>query len=242
MTAPPRSRGDGGRGDGGLKACRRTGPRLATLWSRQGGGDGLSHRVLRRVRPGAPLESRIRSAQANLGGQIAKLDSIHAKLQRSHDRLFARIVDAKKAGNEALAAGLSSELAQQRKVLHTVHSAKLAMEQVQIRLSTMSELGDVVVALSPCMSVLKDVGGSLGGVMPAANDSMQDLSRVLGDVLAGSSVGGGELVSPAGGDSAEASAILEEAHSVIEGRARTSLPDPPASLKNDVMQRRQSYA
>ena len=69
-----------------------------------------------------------------------------------------------------------------------ITGAKLAMEQIQIRLNTMSELGDVVVTLSPCMSVIKGLGTSLNGLMPEADSSMADLSNILGDIMAGSSV------------------------------------------------------
>ena len=64
-----------------------------------------------------------------------------------------------------------------------VSNAKLSMEQINIRLNTVSELGDVVVTLSPCMSVIKGLGVSLGGIMPQANSSMQDLSKILGDCV-----------------------------------------------------------
>ena len=69
-----------------------------------------------------------------------------------------------------------------------VGGAKLSMEQIKLRLDTVSELGDVVVTLSPCMSIIKGLSPSLSGIMPEANASMQDLSEILGDVMAGSSV------------------------------------------------------
>ena len=75
-----------------------------------------------------------------------------------------------------------------RKMNNMIGGAKLAMEQIQIRLNTVSELGDVVVTLSPCMSIIKGLSPSLSGIMPEANASMQDLSEILGDVMSGSSV------------------------------------------------------
>mgnify|MGYP006908367012 FL=1 len=122
-----------------------------------------------------------------------------------------------------------------------VGGAKLAMEQIQLRLNTVSELGDVVVTLSPCMSVIKGLSTSLGGIMPEANASMQDLSKMLGDVLTGSAVGGHDLVSARENSNEENMEILEEAHAVIEGQTKESLPDLPDNLKQDIIQKREAY-
>lgn len=194
------------------------------------------------MRPDAPLRSRIGDAQAKLGARVKRLDAIHASLSEKNRRLFGRIVAANRAGNTPLARGLAHELAEAQKIERMVRDARLAMEQVQIRLNTVSELGDVVVTLSPAMSVIKGLGDSIGGVMPEANASMQDLSKVLGEVLSGSSVADGGLLQQGAGESAESAAIMAEAHAVIEGDAGASIPDVPDSLKHDVVQRRQTYA
>ena len=54
------------------------------------------------------------------------------------------------------------------------------LEQVKLRLSTVSELGDLVVTLSPCMSIIKGLAPSLNGLMPEVNNSMQDMSQSTG--------------------------------------------------------------
>jgi len=59
--------------------------------------------------------------------------------------------------------------------------------------------------------------------------------------LPGSAVGGQDLVSVGETSNAETMAILEEAHSVIEGQTKESLPDLPDSLKHDVIQKREAY-
>ena len=42
-----------------------------------------------------------------------------------------------------------------------IGGAKLAMEQIQMRLGTMSDLGDIVVTLSPCMAMIKNINASV---------------------------------------------------------------------------------
>ncbi|ABK77618.1 conserved protein implicated in secretion [Cenarchaeum symbiosum A] len=203
-------------------------------------GGSLSQRFLGRVKPGAPLKNRIEAAQGTLGSQIEKLAAIHEKLHKKHNAVFGRIVEAQRSGNTAHARAYAIELAQIRKMEGMVGGAKLGMEQVQMRLNTVSELGDIVVTLSPCMSVIKGITSSIEGVMPEAGSSMQDLSDILGDVLAGSSMGGHEIAPPVAGG-ADASAILDEAQSVMEGRAKESLPEAPEELKQDIIDRREVY-
>ena len=119
-----------------------------------------------------------------------------------------------------------------------VSGAKLSMEQVKLRLDTVSELGDVVVTLSPCMSIIKGLSPSLSGIMPEPNASMQDLSEILGDVMSGSSVGIGDSMSTVPEANADTLAILEEAHSVIAGQTRSSIPEVPDSLKQQIVEKK----
>ena len=191
-----------------------------------------------KVRPDEPLKNKIEFAQRKLQGQITKLESINIKLQAKHDSIFEKIVNAQKTHNNGYAKAYAAELAQVRKMKNMVSGAKLSMEQVQLRLSTVSELGDVVVTLSPAMSLIKGLSSSLSGIMPEANASMQDLSSILGDVLTGSSVNESGLLDTGVSDNADTMAILEEAHSVIEGQTKVSIPEVPDSLKHQIVQNR----
>lgn len=116
-----------------------------------------------------------------------------------------------------------------------VSGAKLSMEQVKLRLDTVSELGDVVVTLSPCMSIIKGLSPSLSGIMPEANASMSDLSQILGDVMSGSSVTGGDNMNITQETNEDSLAILEEAHNVIAGQTKQSIPDIPDNLKQQIV-------
>ena len=110
-----------------------------------------------------------------------------------------------------------------------VTGAKLAMEQIQLRLNTISELGDVVVTLSPCMSIIKGLGAGLNGLMPAADSSMSDLSNILGEIMSGASVNGDNSFVTDTSNS-ETNQILEEAHAILEGHVRQSIPELPPTL------------
>lgn len=212
---------------------------MISKW-KSGNGESLSQRVIDKVKPETPVKNKIDEAQKKLQFQITKLDGIHGKLQRKHDIVFEKIVEAQRSNNQTYAKAYAIELNQIRKMRNMIGGAKLAMEQIQIRLNTVSELGDVVVTLSPAMSIIKGLGTSLGGIMPEANAYMEDLSNMLGDVMKGSTVGSHSL-SVVDNTSSETYAILEEAHNIIEGQAKASIPEVPTELKEEVELKKEAF-
>jgi len=203
-------------------------------WTKNG-NEGLSQKIFGRVIPDTPIKNKIENAQKKLELQIMKLADISAKLQKKNDHIFEKIVNAQKSNNHAYAKAYAIELQEIRKMTNMVSSAKLSMEQINIRLNTVSELGDVIVTLSPCMSVIKGLGVSLGGIMPQANSSMQDLSKILGEVLSGSTIRQQDTTLLTREGSADTIAILEEAQAVIEGQTKENIPDIPTNLPEDIL-------
>ncbi|MGQ0771916.1 MAG: Snf7 family protein [Nitrososphaerota archaeon] len=213
---------------------------LSDKWSDGGRSDNLSQKILDKVRPDVPLKNKIDVAQKNLQLQIVKLDSIADKIKQKNDYIFNKIVSAQKSNNHLHAKAYATELLEIRKMHNMVNGAKLALEQIQLRLNTVSELGDIVVTLSPCMSVIKGLGTSLSGIMPEATSSMQNLSQILGDVLTGSSMGATESAMTTYSPSSDTLAILEEAAAVIEGQTRANIPEPPSHLPSSIAQKKES--
>jgi division protein CdvB (Snf7/Vps24/ESCRT-III family) len=210
---------------------------ISNSWNKSEGGS-ISEKVMGKVKPDAPLKNRINFAQKQLEVQITKLTGINEKLQTKHDIIFKKIVNAQRNNKPAYAQAYAGELTQVRKMKNMVSGAKLSMEQVKLRLDTVSELGDVVVTLSPCMSIIKGLSPSLSGIMPEANASMQDLSQILGDVMSGSSVAMEDNFSSTTETSSDTLAILEEAHNVIAGQTKSSIPEVPSELKQQVAERK----
>ena len=197
-------------------------------WNDIKNGLSMSQRVLDKVvKPESALKNKISNAQSALQIQISKLECTHKKLQDNHDRIFKKIVDAKKSRDESKARSYAIELQELRKIKTMIGNAKLSMEQIQLRLNTVSELGDVVVTLSPCMSLIKGLAPSLSSLMPGVSSSLQDLTGVLNDVMTTSSFDPESIISNDHLDE-DTTAILEEAHAVIEGETISKMPEPPA--------------
>ncbi len=186
----------------------------------------LSEKLLDKVKPGLSLKNRIESSQKQLQLQISRLDETQKKLHINHERIFKKIVDAKMLRNESRARSYAIELQELRKVKNTISGAKLAMEQIRLRLSTVSELGDIIVTLSPCMSLIKGLTPAISNIMPNLNTSIQYLSNMLGDMISNSSLST-EPIFTSEQNSEDTTAILNEAHNILEGKTKHSMPEPP---------------
>jgi len=199
----------------------------------------LSQKFLDKVRPETTLKNKIDGAGKKMECQILRLEQTHNKLKQNHDQIFKKIVEAKLTRDESKARTYAIELQEIRKIKNKIGEAKLAMEQIKLRLGTISELGDIVVTLSPCMSLIKGLAPSISGLMPEMHSSIQDLTNTFSDLLTDSSLSS-QSITPTYQGSVETNAILQEAHDVLEGRARTAMPEPPSSSLQHISHEKES--
>lgn len=206
-------------------------------WNNNAQSESIRDKLREVTQSQTPLKPRIEEAQRKLQIQVSKLDSISNKLQEKDKVIFSRIVNAMQNHDSHYAKVLSGELSQIRRTNKMVTSAKLAFEQIQLRLNTMTELGDIVVTLSPAMSVIKGIQGGLKTMLPEADQSFGQISDLLGGIMSGSSqmatteVGAKELTFDE-----EAIKIIEEASAVVEEDTRDKFPDLPMSSTAERMQ------
>ena len=201
---------------------------LSKNWSEVKNCINLSHKFLDKLKPETALKNRINDAGKKMEYQILRLDQVHNKLVQNHEQIFKKIVEAKLTRNESKARTYAIELHEIIKIKNRIASAKLTMEQIRFRLSTVSELGDIVVTLSPCMSLIKGLAPSISSFMPQMHASMEDLTNVFDGMLTDSSLSQ-ETITPTYQSNADADAILHEAHNVIERKTKTSMPEPPTT-------------
>jgi division protein CdvB (Snf7/Vps24/ESCRT-III family) len=199
--------------------------------------EGIRDKLREAAHSQISLKPRIEEAQKKLQIQIAKLDGMSSKMQQKDRVIFGRIVKAMQNHDSHYGKLLSGELSQIRKTIKMIDSAKVAFEQLQLRLNTMTELGDVVVALNPAMNAIKGIQGGLSSMMPQADQSFGKISDLLGNIMTGSSQ---TSTTTTALDSSsikldeEAMDILQEATSLVEENTRDKLPDLPLS-KNRVV-------
>jgi division protein CdvB (Snf7/Vps24/ESCRT-III family) len=203
-------------------------------WNNNAQNESIRDKLREAAQSQTPLKPRIEEAQKKLQIQISKLDSISFKLQEKDKVIFNRIVNAMQNHDSHYGKLLSGELSQIRKTNKMVNSAKLAFEQIQLRLNTMTELGDVVVTLSPAMSVIKGIQGGLKTMLPEADQSFGQISELLGGIMSGSSqIPTVEIGSRDLSFDEEALKIIEEASAIVEEDTRDKFPDLPLSSPAD---------
>jgi division protein CdvB (Snf7/Vps24/ESCRT-III family) len=190
--------------------------------------EGIRDKLREAAQSQTPLKLRIEEAQRKLQIQIAKLDGISSKMQEKDKVIFGRIVKAMQNHDSHYGKLLSGELSQIRKIIKMLDSAKVAFEQIQLRLNTMTELGDVVVTLNPAMNAIKGIQGGLSSMMPQADQSFGQISDLLGNIMTDSSQTSNMA---AGIDSSsikldeQAIDILQEATFLVEENTRDKFPD-----------------
>ena len=206
-------------------------------WNNNAQSESIRDKLREAAQSQTPLKPRIEEAQKKLQIQISKLDSISFKLQEKDKVIFNRIVNAMQNHDSHYGKLLSGELSQIRKMIKMVNSAKLAFEQIQLRLNTMTELGDVVVTLSPAMSVIKGIQGGLKTMLPEADQSFGQISELLGGIMSGSSqmASSSEMVGTGVSSISldeEAVDIMQEASAIVEENTRGKFPDLQLSTDN----------
>ncbi len=190
---------------------------------------GISSRVRDSVKNPGPLKPRLDMAVRQIQVQVAKLDSTSAKLRERDASIFNKIVSSIQKHDSQHASVYANELAEIRKMNRMVTQAKLALEQITLRLNTITELGDIVVTLTPAMSVIRSVRQGLVSVLPEAEGEIGEISGLLSSILVDAgTVGGYNLNFEAANEDAEK--VLAEAAAVAEQRMKEKFPEIPSGL------------
>src|ERR687892_2306290 len=202
-------------------------------WVKPPTNEGVANKILENkfmdnIKSPVPLKPKIEDAQKKLQLQISKLDGISNKMHEKDHLIFKRIVYAMQNHDSQYAKVLSNELSQIRKMNKMVSSAKLAMEQIQLRLNTITELGDVVVTLSPAMSVIKGIQGGLSGMMPEADQSFGQISELMGNIMTDSGQIPNSEIANFNTINEDTAQIMEEASAVVEMNMKNKFPDLPS--------------
>ncbi len=191
-----------------------------------GGGRGLGNFL----RTPQPVRPQLDKATKEIALLIARLGQAEAKVKTRDQEIFRRVVSAIQKGDRDHASIYANELSEVRKVGSTVSGAKLALEQVSLRLSTITDLGDVAATLAPTIAVVKGVGQGLGSLLPNAQGEIDQISSLLSSTLVeAGTVSGGSLNFQAA--NSEAEKVLEEAAAVAYERTAKEFPEVPAAAQ-----------
>jgi division protein CdvB (Snf7/Vps24/ESCRT-III family) len=186
--------------------------------------------------PSGPLKPHIEQAINLIGAQNQRLDIANSRLSEKDKTLFNKVVDSYAKHDRSRAMMYANELAEVRKVEKRVLQIKLALETISIRLTTVKDYGDFLNTVTPALSIIKGVQGSVLQVVPEAEKGFSTLSESLSSIVTeagGTSSSMNVSFETANDDAAK---ILTDAASVAEQKIKEKFPDLPAEVSREGVQ------
>ncbi len=185
------------------------------------------------MNPPGDLRRRLVDTDRSLTAQIGKLEKTLTKMTEKEKVIFNKTTVAFQKHDTTMAQAYANELSEHRKAMKLVQSSRLCLEQVQMRLKTITDFGDLANVIAPVGQVVRTVRNSLQNVMPSANDTLSEISNGLqGMMLEVGSVPGLSMNFESSNEEAER--ILAEAAVIAETKMASTLPDlPDTSVTSD---------
>ena len=176
--------------------------------------------------PQQPLRDKLGTTQKSINGLLNKLESKTKLLREKDSNLFKQVVASLQKHDQERASAYSNELAEVRKISNNITQVKLVMEQINLRLGTVQEFGDVVSTLSPTVGVVRSIRKNIEGIMPEAGSEISEIGSMLNGIVTDAGHLGGFFanIEPS---NEEAEKILSEATAVAEQKMASKLPELP---------------
>ena len=189
---------------------------------------GYVDELMKTVKAKNPSEIEFHQAVEEVAESVALVYDRHPEYKNA--KIFERIVEATQKHDTQTSKVLGNELAEIRKVTKILSSARIALEQIELRLTTCSDLGDTVVAIMPTMGLMKNLKSSLGKIMPGAEQEISQMAEMLGGFMT-ESFSGDASFSMDETTNAESEKILKEAAAVAESSADQMFPSVPTDTQ-----------
>ncbi len=131
------------------------------------------------IRPSEPLKSRLVDSVKQIEQENQRLTLAAQRFQERDRMIFNKVVEAYTSHDTARAKIYANELAEVRKMQGMILSAKLALEQISLRMGTVTELGDVAATLMPVVSVLGELRGGIASINPETERGLSDIGELI---------------------------------------------------------------
>jgi len=199
----------------------------------------MTEKIRDTVKPQGALKPRIQTAVNKLQVQTSKMDVMLTKLHQRDQQLFDRIVTATQSHDTPTSRVLSSELAEVRKVSRVLGNARNSLEQVQLRLTTIHDLGDAMIAIGPAMSTMKELKPTMSKFMPEADSELNTMTETLNGLMV-DSLSGDSFEMQDNAMNEETNAILQEAEAVASQQTDEKFPSIPTMTPTGLPSQTQS--
>ncbi len=201
-------------------------------WTQQEKED-FARKTKETIRGPQPLKPQIQKASGQLQQEVSRLDGALSRLKQREQSIFKKTVTAVQAHDEQTSKAYSNELAEIKKMTKIVTQSKIALEQITMRLQTVTDVGDFAATLSPAIGVIRTVRTTLGQAMPDAQSALGEIGAQLNSIM----VDVGQITGMnfhMGETSEEAEKIMAEAAAIAEKRMGDTFPDVPSATNESV--------
>jgi division protein CdvB (Snf7/Vps24/ESCRT-III family) len=172
--------------------------------------------------------SQLANATGVVYNQLGRLKMLDRKFASMETYFLEQIAANIKAGNNARAKILATELVNMRRLRRTTQHTGLALEAVVIRFSTINEFAAILDTIDPTIEMIKGIQTELTKAIPAANEAFVEVSAVTTDVLLNANIkADARIVTPMDTD---ALSILNQIEGELENEAKAKLPDVPTNI------------
>jgi division protein CdvB (Snf7/Vps24/ESCRT-III family) len=130
------------------------------------------------AKPQENLKEQIGMVTQRLDAQTRTLDDAVHRFEMRDKEIFQRVVKAMTERDSARANILATELGEIRKVEKMLSHASLALQSVSMRLSTVSEMGDLVTILSPAKGMLNSIRSEMCSILPEASMELGNIGNL----------------------------------------------------------------
>jgi division protein CdvB (Snf7/Vps24/ESCRT-III family) len=186
-----------------------------------------SEKIKENLRTQQPLKPRIEFAKNKIQTQNHKLNNILENLRGKEKTLFNQVVLNLQKHDAQQVKMMSNELAQIKRTTKMISQVKMSVEQIQLRLESTIDIGDVMTSIGPAVGALTRVRSGMSGVMSEVDTELVEVDRAFSDIImnVGSIDNNASFTFDAGGEDVDR--ILVEASAVAEQRMNENFPDVP---------------
>jgi division protein CdvB (Snf7/Vps24/ESCRT-III family) len=175
---------------------------------------------------GGPLKPRLDAVQKKIQVQIARLEELYSALKSKDEDAFRKLVASIKESNTQYSTVLSADLARARQVNRVVFLSRVALEKLTAKLSSVTDVGGLVIVLSPAMAVVKNLRSLLTPQVPEMEEELGIISELLSGILVDAGQVGGYTINFETANE-EAVRLIDEASLVVEQKMKEEFPGIP---------------
>ncbi|HET7391928.1 MAG TPA: hypothetical protein VFJ51_14005 [Nitrososphaeraceae archaeon] len=186
-----------------------------------------SEKIRENLRTQQPLKPRIEFAKNKIQTQNHKLNITLENLRGKEKLLFNQVASNLQKHDVQQVKMMSNELAQIKRTTKMISHLKMTTEQIQLRLESTVDIGDVMASIIPAVGALTRIRSDMSGVMPGADIELGEINRVLSDTLINTGSIDNNALFAFDAKVEDVDSILSEAGAVAEQRMNENFPNVP---------------